>query len=268
MQTELIQLRTGITIEYSLIGPKDAPSIIFVHGLGPNLHQFEPQGDFFSQQYQVILISLRGHGRSSMPDHPAIKDFSVEQLAADIKALLFDLGIQKVHFVGNSLGGLVGYEMLRSDKEMITSLTTFGTTAELHTSSTAVWFLTSLTKILGPKNLGKMAGVSTKDKAVAGQISEMFSIANKDAIWMIQRNISNYDYTPVLAGRTLPVLLIKGQLDNEINAQLGSTLDVLHRNPKFQLRELDGVGHFVNLEKTQTFNQILLDFLTKVEAYQ
>ena len=90
-----------------------------------------------------------------MPDHPGIKDFSVEQLAADIKALLFDLGIRKVHFVGNSLGGLVGYEMLRSDEEMITSLTTFGTTAELHTSSTAVWFLTSLTKILGPKNWAK-----------------------------------------------------------------------------------------------------------------
>ena len=113
-----------------------------------------------------------------------------------------------------------------------------------------------------------MASVSTKYKAVAGQISKMFSIANKDAIWMIQKNISNYDYTPVLAGRTLPVLLIKGQLDNEINAQLGSTLNVLHRNPKFQLRELDGVGHFANLEKPQIFNQVLLDFLIQADTYR
>lgn len=267
MHTELLQLSSGITIEYSLTGSEDASNLIFVHGLGPNLHQFEPQREFFGQHYRVLLISLRGHGKSSMPDHPGIKDFTVEQLTADIKALLFQLGIWKVHFVGNSLGGLVGYEMLKSDEELIASLTTFGTTAELHTSTTAVWFLTSLTKILGPKNLGKMAGVSTKDKAVAGQISKMFSIASKDAIWMIQRNISNYDYTPVLAEHTLPVLLIKGQLDNEINAQLGSTLEILHRNPNFQLREFDGVGHFANLEKPQIFNQVLLDFLTKVDAY-
>ena len=113
MQTELLQLSNGITIEYSLTGSEDATGLILVHGLGLNLRQLEPQGDFFSQQYQVILISLRGHGRSSMPDHLGIKDFSVEQLAADIKALLLDLGIRKVHFVGNSLGGLVGYEMLR-----------------------------------------------------------------------------------------------------------------------------------------------------------
>lgn len=268
MQTHLLQLSTGITIEYSLTGSENASSLIFVHGLGPNLRQFEFQGEFFRHHYQVLLVSLRGHGRSSMPDHPGLKDFTVKQLASDIKTLLFGLGIQKVHFIGNSLGGLLGYEILKSEEDLIASLTTFGTTAELYTASTAVWFLTSLTKILGPKNLGKMAGISTEDKAVAVQISNMFSMANKEAVWMIQKNISNYDYTPVLANSNLPILLIKGQLDKEINARLGSTLDVLHRNPKFQLRELDGVGHFANLEKPKIFNKILLDFLTKVNAYQ
>jgi pimeloyl-ACP methyl ester carboxylesterase len=34
------------------------------------------------------------------------------------------------------------------------------------------------------------------------------------------------------------------------------------------LVELDGVGHFENLEKAQTFNQILLDYLTRVDVYQ
>jgi 3-oxoadipate enol-lactonase len=262
MKTKLIQLCTGVTIEYSLTGSRNADSLLFVHGLGPNLHQFEPQKEFFSHRFQVLLVSLRGHGGSTTPEHPSIKDFTVEQLTADVKSLISELGIQRIHFVGNSLGGLIGYQLLKTNEELIASLTTFGTTAELHTSPTMVWFLTSLTRILGPKTLGKMAAVSTRDKKVARQISEMFALANKDAIWMTQKNISDYDYTPVLRGRDVPILLIKGQQDAEINAQLDSTLQTLRQNPNFLLRELENVGHFANMEKPETFNQTLLDFLT------
>lgn len=262
MKTKLIQLCTGVTIEYSLTGSRNTNGLPFVHGLGSNLHQFEPQEEFFSQRFQVLLVSLRGHGKSSIPEHPSIKDFTVEQLAVDIKSLLSELGIQRVHFVGNSLGGLIGYQLLKTDEELIASLTTFGTTAELHTSPTMVWFLTSLTRILGPKTLGKMAAVSTKDKTVARRISEMFALANKDAIWMTQKNISDYDYTPVLRDRDVPILLIRSQQDTEINANLASTLRALQQNPNFQLRELENVGHFADLEKPEIFNQTLLDFLT------
>jgi 3-oxoadipate enol-lactonase len=263
VKTKLLQLHTGVTIEYSLTGPTEADTLLFVHGLGPNLRQFEPQEAFFSRRFQVLLVSLRGHGRSSVPDHPTVRDFTVGQLAGDVKALLAELNIRQAHFIGNSLGGLVGYQLLETEAELLGSLTTFGTTAELHTSSAMVWFLTSLTRTLGPRILGKLAGVSTKDKAVARQISQMFASANKDAIWMIQENISDYDYTPVLQDCNLPVLLVKSQLDAEINAQLDSTLDILRQNPNFQLDELEGAGHFANMENPEAFNQALSDFLTE-----
>ncbi|MEJ2597897.1 MAG: alpha/beta hydrolase [Anaerolineales bacterium] len=264
MKTKLSHLHTGVTIEYSLTGPAQADTLLFVHGLGPNLHQFEPQERYFSQHFQVLLVSLRGHGGSSVPDHPTEKDFTVGQLAGDVKALLAELDIRQAHFIGNSLGGLIGYRLLETEAKLLSSLTTFGTTAELHTSSAMVWFLTSLTRTLGPSILGKLAGVSTKDKAVARQISAMFAAANKNAIWMTQKNISDYDYTPVLQDRNLPMLLVRSQQDAEINAQLDSTLDVLQQNPNFQLRELEGVGHFVNMENPQAFNWVLSDFLTEV----
>jgi len=48
---------------------------------------FELQEAYFSRHFQVLLVSLRGHGGSSVPDHPTVKDFTVGQLAADVKAL-------------------------------------------------------------------------------------------------------------------------------------------------------------------------------------
>jgi hypothetical protein len=92
------------------------------------------------------------------------------------------------------------------------SLTISGTTAELHTSSTAIWFLTTLSRILGPRTWGKLAGMSTKDKRVAMKICNMFAAANKDAIWMMQTNIGDYDYTPILQDSNLPILLVRGLL--------------------------------------------------------
>jgi hypothetical protein len=44
---------------------------------------FFPQEQYFSQQFQVLLVSLRGHGALSTPAHPNKVDFTVEQLACD-----------------------------------------------------------------------------------------------------------------------------------------------------------------------------------------
>lgn len=265
MKTEFVQLDTGITIEFSRTGPVDAESLLFVHGLGTNLHQFEAQQRFFNQYFQVLSLSLRGHGGSSVPDHLCEADFSIPQFAQDVKALLSRLDIHKVHFVGNSAGGLVGYQFLRTDAELLASLTTFGTTAELHSSMTLLWFLTRLTRILGPKIMGKLASVSTKDKAVAQKVAEMFATANKQAIWMTQVNIADYDFTPVLQDHDLPLLLIKGEQDAEINAKLDSTLQILRQKPGFKLIEIEEAGHFSNMEKPEQFNQILLEFLKDVQ---
>ena len=58
-------LPTGITMEYALDGPTDAPVLAFVHGLGSNLHQFAAHTERFGDRYRVLLLSLRGHGGTS-----------------------------------------------------------------------------------------------------------------------------------------------------------------------------------------------------------
>lgn len=262
METKKAKLSTGVQIEYSLSGPENGETLLFVHGLGPNLHQFEPQQRFFAQDYRVLLVSLRGHGGSSSVACPTQADYSVGELARDVQALLSYLNVEKVHFIGNSLGGLVGYELLKADAERVLSLTTFGTTAELHSSRFTLWALLTATRLLGRRGMAWLISkTGSKDDNVASRLGKMYRVVSKDALKLIAKNIADYDYTGTIRGLDTRMMLIKGGLDREINANLDSTLKVLSKKSIFKIVELPDAGHFANMEKPEAFSRIVLDFL-------
>ena len=78
------------------------------HGTTGNLKGFRYFGytEKLRQKYQLILIDVRGHGRSDKPHEPDA--YRLKNLVNDTVAVLDDLGIEKAHFLGYSLGGIVG----------------------------------------------------------------------------------------------------------------------------------------------------------------
>nr|AAU84146.2 putative hydrolase or acyltransferase [uncultured archaeon GZfos37B2] len=263
MKIENARVNTGIRIEYSLSGIENNETLIFVHGLGANLHQFELQQQFFAKDYRVLLVSLRGHGGSSTLSCPARAEYTVRKLSWDVQALLQHPGIKKVHFVGNSLGGLVGYELLELDSDLLGSLTTFGTTPVLHASGFIQWSLLTVIRLFGPKGMGWLVSkTGSKDAAVGAGIGRMYETVSKDALELITANIADYDYTGTISGHRIPMLLIRGGLDTEINKNLDTTLAVLRENPDFELVELSGAGHLANMEVPDDFNGVLGGFLS------
>lgn len=262
MNIQNIELNTGPKLEYVLGGPEQAEALLFVHGLGANLRQFEPQLRFFSPDYRVLLLSLRGHGGSSGPQPATRADYAVDVLARDVLALLDGLNINRVHYVGNSLGGLVGYELLANHAARLASLTTFGATAELHVSPLGVWLLVGLTRLLGPGGMGRLSKGVTPDEAVAEQFSRLCGMAPKEALVFTRQTIADYDYTGVLRlARLPPLLLLKGERDKEINANLESTLAVLRQKPAARIVDLPDAGHLANMERPELFNRTLAGFL-------
>jgi 3-oxoadipate enol-lactonase len=262
MTIEAATLSTGVTLEYMLMGPTEAPVLAFVHGLGSNMRQFLPQMEHFAATYRVLTLSLRGHGGSSAPAEPTPEDYAVRVLAQDVQALSQQLGIEALHFVGNSLGGLVGYELLNLGQPELLSLTTFGTTAELHSSPLIYWTVVGSVRLLGIKKMAALIGkTGSKDPAVGARLAQMYGSATKEALLLIPRHIANYDYTETLRNAELPLLLIQGALDTGINAQLDSTLATLEEKPHSSIIPLSEAGHFANMEQPLMFNRILETFL-------
>ena len=101
-------LPTGVTCAYDRTGPIGAPVVVLLHGLSGSRETYAAVIDNLTREYgarlQVLNVDLRGHGDSS---HQPLDGYDAHGYAADVAALLSDLGLGQVLVVGHSLGGVV-----------------------------------------------------------------------------------------------------------------------------------------------------------------
>ena len=100
----------GIRISYKIKG--EGKPIILVHGGFGYKEMWEETGVVrgLKNSFKTITIDLRGHGLSDKPHNPA--DYSMEFFVSDIVSLLDHLGIDKIRYWGNSMGGWIGFGMI------------------------------------------------------------------------------------------------------------------------------------------------------------
>lgn len=255
-----IQLE-NITIEYLLTGEGNSEAILFVHGLGANLSQFEFQQRYFSKEFKVLSVNLRGHGNTLLTHALTSSDVELYKMANDITTLLDCLDISKVHYVGNSMGGNVGFEVLKVKPNVLKTLTTYGTTGQLKTSGFALGVMKFVQKIMTPSmrgNLSKIAGQTNESKT---KIKEMMVKAEKTTILSLVPILANFDYLEVIKKSKTPCMIIKGEKDKEINNVIGTTIREFKNRGDFELQEMNGVGHFANLDNPDYFNKVIEEYI-------
>jgi 3-oxoadipate enol-lactonase len=94
----------GIEINYEIAGPEGAPWLTFSNSLVCSLEMWDEQAARFAGRYRVLRYDLRGHGKSSAPSAP----YAMRDLEDDVVALWMLLGIERSHWIGLSLGGMIG----------------------------------------------------------------------------------------------------------------------------------------------------------------
>jgi pimeloyl-ACP methyl ester carboxylesterase len=96
-------LPNGETLAYLDMGAPLGPAVVLIHGYTDNARDWVPMLPFLSKRFRLILVDIRGHGRSSKPECCYTRlDF-----AYDIKLLLDALGVDKADIVGHSLGSII-----------------------------------------------------------------------------------------------------------------------------------------------------------------
>lgn len=91
-------------IHYRLDGRAGAPVLVLSHSLGTTLAMWDPQIPPLTGRFRVLRYDSRGHGESAVTPGP----YTIERLARDVLVLLNGLGIERAHFCGLSMGGMVG----------------------------------------------------------------------------------------------------------------------------------------------------------------
>lgn len=91
---------------YEWIGPSGAPTVLCLHGLTRNGHDFDVLAETLSTEFRVVALDFPGRGQSEWLSHP--DDYVTETYAADAAAVIARLGVDQVDIVGTSMGGIVG----------------------------------------------------------------------------------------------------------------------------------------------------------------
>ena len=89
-------------INYEFHENKGKNTIVFSNSLGSDLSMWNPQVEYFKDDYQIIRYDKRGHGKSSPIQGP----YTFDMLENDVISIMDEIGIDKVHFVGLSMGGM------------------------------------------------------------------------------------------------------------------------------------------------------------------
>ncbi len=112
----------GVHINYEVEGDPALPPLVLQHGTSGDLHTWRDRGytTRLGDLYRLVLIDARGAGQSDKPHD--IESYSQARRASDVVAVLDDLGIERTHFFGYSMGGLIGAAMLRHHPERLIGL--------------------------------------------------------------------------------------------------------------------------------------------------
>src|SRR5690348_11999052 len=95
----------GRRIAYDLVGPEDAPTVCITHSLASDGGSWAEQVPALLQAgFRVLRLDMRGHGGSD----PVAGDYTMAALADDVAAALSALSIGRAHYIGLSIGGMIG----------------------------------------------------------------------------------------------------------------------------------------------------------------
>lgn len=257
--------RDGVRIAYRIDGSADArrPWLVMSHSLACDHTMWEPQVAPFSD-FRLLLFDTRGHGRSSAP----AGDYPLEVLADDLKALLDALAIGRCHFVGLSMGGMIGQQFALKYPGRFASLTLADTTSRYPAEARPVWderLAVARTRgmdALVPSTLERWftAGFREREPETVARIAALIRATPVAGFAGCAFGISRINLTARLAGIDCPALVLVG--DSDLGTPRAMAEEIVQALPGSRLSVIPNAAHLSNLEQPAVFNQLLRQFLS------
>jgi 3-oxoadipate enol-lactonase len=256
----------GISVHYTLEGPASGPVITMSNSLASNLSMWEPQMPVLTSRYRVLRYDTRGHGGTEATAGP----YSLDELSEDVRALLRALDITRTHFIGLSMGGMIGQIIAIKYPQMLQSLVLCDTMSRVPIEAKPMWddrIHTAETGGMEPLVEPTLARWFTepfrqKGSPVLDQVRTMIRSTPPRGYTGCCHAIAALNLTDHLKAITLPTLIIVGEDDP---ATPVAASHVIHEQIRgSELVILKSAAHLSNLEQPEAFNQALTAFLPKV----
>lgn len=258
----------GVDCAWLDYGPAHGRAMVLCHGLGAGADQFDADARAFADMgFRVLVPDLRGHGRSASPDPADPLGFTIARMARDLLDMFDAAGVERVDYVGNSLGGILALHLLRAQGHRFHTLTTFGTAMALNLPRFAAETIPWTYRLMGRGLTARLTALSTTGNPEArAVVARLIAAFDPQTGRRVVREIARYDLLANALGFSGPWLMIRGQRDTQVNAALKTSLPLLLARPNFTLVDMPGAGHCANLDQPQAFRAQLADFLFRHPA--
>ena len=247
-------------------GPEGAPVVVLSHSLGSSGVMWEHQVPALVERYRVVRYDTRGHGGTDAPAGP----YTLDMLGDDAVAMLDALDIDRVHWVGLSMGGMIGQNVALRHPARLASAVLCDTTCRVPDEAKPMWD----ERIATAERSGMSAlcdatmerwftapyrAREPKDMQV---IREQFLSTPTSGFVGCCQAIRELDYADRLSSVDLPVHLVVGADDPSTPPAAARAIQ--ERISGASLEIIDGAAHLSNVEQPETFNRSLLDFLGRL----
>jgi 3-oxoadipate enol-lactonase len=246
-----------IKVHYNVQGSGE--TIVFLHSLGAKSDLWNSQMNYFKENYQVVTIDARGHGKTD-----SCIPFKVKDCANDVRAILDSLNVHKAHIVGISMGGHIALELYQMVPGRISSITLSNTFAKIPEQIRDEKMNARLILLEQDNFVEEWARISVHegaDQQLINQAIRLYGCSKEDykSAWI---EINHVDYSRMLNSVDVQVLVLTGDKDNIAPVQLAQYLHEQIRGSRLDL--IGQAGHLANLSNPKEFNEKVASFLKEV----
>ena len=146
----------GCSLHYEEYG--HGTPLILIHGLGSSSQDWELQIPVLARHYRLIVVDVRGHGRSDKPR----ERYSIQGFTFDLLALIEHLDLPPAHVVGLSMGGMIAFQLAVDEPALVKSLCIVNSAPEVKVRSADDYWQWakrwSLARVLSLATIGKALG--------------------------------------------------------------------------------------------------------------
>jgi 3-oxoadipate enol-lactonase len=252
-------------VELHAVEAGSGDAVVLVHAIGCDHRMWDSLAAALSSQFRVIRVDVRGHGRSPVTKGP----YSLEELADDVAALLDKRGVTRAHWVGLSMGGMIGQAFAIDHPSRLHRLVLANTTSSYGAEGPKLWDA----RIKAVNEAGMAAIV---DVVMTRYFSDAFRETHPEVVATFRERvlstpaagyvaccaaIRDLDFTRDLAGIRARTMVIAGEKD--AGTPVAMSEEIVRHITGAQLAIIPGAAHLSAVDSAPDFNALVRAFLTE-----
>lgn len=258
---------TANGIDMHCVVEGEGPWLVLAHSLACNVHMWDEEAKHLARRYRVLRYDARGHGGTQATPGA----YTLDLLADDLHCLLEAIGARRVHFVGLSMGGMIGQSLALKYPHCLETLTLCDTTSRYPGGIAEE----RMARIRLAREKGMKVLV---DPTLARWVTQRFIEEQPAAVERLKRMIEGtsvdgyvgctqanmqVDFTSRLHEIRCPAHIVVGELD--FPTPIGMAEEMHRAMAGSRLSIIPGAPHLSNIEKPDAFREAVERFLAQHE---